>query len=116
MNDELRAIKAWRAAAQALGIEVIAPFEFIRSGRRHTCVALLPHFGGSSGIVLKATGPPLFETDEQFKLDATASGRAWSFINVDLYRRFDREAFVEALQDWGYTGPPDQRPSWLDEP
>jgi hypothetical protein len=33
----------------------------------------------------------------------------------DIYAAYDRQLFLETLADWGWCGPLDQRPSWLDE-
>jgi hypothetical protein len=33
-------------------------------------------------------------------------------INVVAYSNYDRTAFVDTLNDWGWFGPEEQRPGW----
>lgn len=111
--DEKDAIKAWQRAAHELGIEVIAPFSFVRDGRKHDCVAWVRKFGRERGLVLAATSSPGFEIDEDLRKDATLEGYQWSAINVRAYATYHRDKFIEALTDWGFRGPADERPPWL---
>ncbi len=37
-------------------------------------------------------------------------------METNAYRVFDRGAFVDALLDWGFTGPKERRPVWIDSP
>ncbi len=113
---EAGVVEAWTTAAKELGIDVVTPFRFSVEGRAHECLAWLAHFGGAHGIVLVGISPPDFATDPMLHADATREGYRWSAINTQVYGAFDRERFVEALLDWGFYGPAERRPSWLNVP
>jgi hypothetical protein len=108
------ATEAWTAAGRALGIEVVAPFRFACDGREHECIAWLADFGGGRGIVLVGTSPPDFAIDRVLKQDASHEGFQWSALDLRSYAEFQREKFMEALLDWGFVGPKERRPPWLD--
>ena len=112
-SDEDNVINAWQRAGQELGIEVVAPFSFVTEGRKYECLAWVGKFGRERGLVLVATSPPGFAIDQDLRRDATSEGYQWSAINVRVYATFDRDKFIEALTDWGFTGPVGERPSWL---
>ena len=112
-HDEGNVSAAWLEAGRTLGVQVKAPFEFRVGDRTHICLALLPHFSGPGGLVVMGTRPPDFRTDKAFAADAEACGYAWSFLNMDEYQKFDDNLFIDALREWGYTGPEERRPDWL---
>lgn len=101
-------------AGDRLGVIVEAPYELVCAGRRHPCVAFLPHFGTHKGILVLATSPPAFDTDPTIAADAATTGVGCSCINTELYRTYDDEQFRSTLREWGYYGPNSARPSWLD--
>jgi len=103
----------WLQIGKELGVEIIAPFTFEIHGRLHVCIAYLPHFGGSKGIVLDGTRPPRFEIDEELAKDAKSAGHGCSFLNTECYQTYDREAAIETLSEWGFYGPSEDRPAWL---
>lgn len=115
-SDEDSAIEAWLRAGQELGVEVVAPFTFVTEGRTHKCIAWVGKFGRERGLILAATNPPGFVIDLDLRNDAGREGYQWSAINVRVYAAFEREKFIEALADWGFKGPADERPPWLPPP
>lgn len=99
---------AFLAAGRDLGLDVVAPFELIVYGRVHRFLAFLPHFGGPRGMMV-AAGPPdgaLYEATQR-------AGHYVSFINADMYSTYEQRHFIDTLSDWGYYGPEENRPSWL---
>jgi hypothetical protein len=112
-SDEESVIKAWQSAGRELGLDVVAPFTFVADGRKHQCLAWVGRFGRERGLVLAATAPPDFAIDLELQRDAVQEGYQWSAINVRVYAAFERNKFIEALADWGFTGPSDERPPWL---
>ena len=113
-EQKRKVVAAWQAAGRELGIEVVAPYEFHGARQIHQCVAYLPHFGRPKGIVLQGYGPPDYEPHGTLSDDAKSAGLYCSIINVEVYKDFDREKFIEALADWGFYGDPEQRPAWLE--
>jgi|SRR5580658_8925955 hypothetical protein len=112
-EDVHNAINAWKMAARELGIEVVAPFAFSVDGRIHECLAWVAHFGRQKGIVVVGACPPDFVTDRTLMMDADYEGYQWSALDMRTYSVFNREDFIEALTDWGFTGPENRRPGWL---
>jgi len=95
----------WKKAGELLGINVQAPYVLNVCDRSYVCLAFLPQFGGSNGIILRGTEGPSFEVDEQFIADAKSQGFNWSYLNLDEYSVYDEEHIKEALDDWGkYQG------------
>lgn len=110
-----QAAKPWAEAARVFGIRVTAPFTLRAGDNAVECVAFLPHFGGPQGMVASLILPPDFECDPRVAECSEAAGLFYSFLNPECYALFDEETFKEALTDWGFFGPPEERPPWLDK-
>jgi hypothetical protein len=108
-------IAAWKLAGTELGIRVVAPFEFKVGAASYGCVAYLPDFGGPKGMLLQATIPPEFTTDQRLASHAREVGYFLSFINANTYSRFDVQEFKDALNDWGFYGPSSFHPEWMNK-
>jgi|SRR5450755_3203828 len=108
--DEQNAAHSWSRAGDVLGIRVVAPFVFQSEMSTFECIAWLPDSGGGRGILL------LYVRDYDVSRDATAfaakrEGHTVSVLNVAEYKTFNRSAFVDALLDWGFTGPMERKPT-----
>lgn len=69
----------------------------------------LPHFGNERGTAIIAPEDP----DGAFDAAAEA-GLYSSALSPYFYSRYWRETFIETLSDWGWWGPSEKRPSWLE--
>ena len=107
--------EAWKTAAKDLAITVVVPFTLEVDGRSHVCVAWVPDFGGSRGILVVPSRPPDFVTHRVLAADAEREGYGASFVNVEVYGRYDRDEFIDTLREWGFTGAEHRRPAWLDD-
>ena len=107
------AVATWQEAARELAVEVVAPYVFAVEGREHRCLAFVPHFSG--GIIVIGREPPNFRQDPQLNADAKRQGHRVSYVNLELYWKYDRELFTDTLMEWGFTGPEEKRPIWLKE-
>lgn len=102
--------KAWLDAAKDLNIRVIHPVTFItHEGVEVESVGvLLPDFGSSNGILLTCR----FDSDEvmdlAYKTDFYQSG-----LNPHSYEPYNRELYVDTLEDWGWFGKPNEAPEWF---
>ena len=105
-HDDLS--QAWREAAVDLGIEVTAPYLLLLTGQ-HQCIARLEHFGSPEGMVTIALDA---DDREAVRDEAASRGIYVSQVNPDLYRHYQREVFIEALDDWGWYGTEVERPAW----
>lgn len=87
--DEAETVQRnWREAASDLGIEVQALGD-----------VLVPNFGSNVGMLcaLRRTQ----EGWEELRRDAEALGAGWSALGHSFVR-YDREVFIDALNDWGW--------------
>ena len=111
-----RLADAWRAASEALGVEILAPYSFEWKGDVFDCLAFVPLFGGTKGTVVEALHEPGFDADPRLRAAAQEAGYFVSSVNTEAYSTYDKQLFVETLQDWGYFGPAEQAPPWLKMP
>jgi hypothetical protein len=96
-------VQAWQEAGRDLGIRIIAPYPVgLADGRTLTAEAFIPDFGSSSGaLAISANSSLCRERELPF----------WHSQLFDNYRRYDRDRFVETLNDWGWYGT-SAPPSW----
>ena len=106
-----RVQKAWLEAANDLDFEVIGPHTFRSAeGERFEASVYLPDFGGPKGTVL------FTHTDDDAAMDsADEIGFYQSALNPLYYDHYDRENFIETLQDWGWMNPKKKPPAWYKE-
>ena len=102
--------KAWREAASDLAIEVIAPYQITDSSGYVLAdsIALVKHFGSPEGTVIFERHKPL----DDVLPHAEAQGRFCSMLDSLSYGRYNRDLFLDTLNDWGWYGDPKQRPTW----
>ena len=109
---ETRICSAWRRASEELGLRFTAPVVGAALGLASPGISdpgylgLVHHFGASGGMLICALGshrPPLpAELKDHYQLSELG----------DVYATYQRELFVETLDDWGWHGPADRRPPW----
>jgi hypothetical protein len=114
MDEKIHSVSsAWKQAGKELGINVVAPFSLQdREGNSHLYPAFIPDFGSSKGALVLAADPPDFDVDPRLILCAEDQGYWHSIVNSELYSKFNRNAFIETLDDWQYFGNEQNRPSW----
>src|ERR1700730_8601522 len=97
-----RVYGAWRIAADALSITVNAPYLLnALDGTQVLFAAYLPDFGSPRGMVIGLLGRPTYMRDKALLSAAKSRGLYNSFINAEIFARYDEEVFKEALTDWG---------------
>jgi hypothetical protein len=112
-----RVSEAWRIGASALSIRVEAPYLLkTAEGKEVVCIAYLPDFGDTKGMIIGLVCRTAYKKDNGLKSAALALGLYYSFINPEMYDRYDEGLFKEALVDWGFFGDEDRRPDWLLNP
>src|ERR1043166_7686336 len=105
---------AWRTAAKCLSLRIEAPYVLKgEDGIDVFCVAYLPDFGSSNGMVIGFFSRPDHKLDTSLKLAAESRGLSYSFINYKVYEHYSENTFKEALADWGFFGDETLRPSWM---
>jgi len=96
-----------------LGVELICPFAIHGGDGIVVCTGYLPHFATNRGMCFNAqTQDPV--TDAVRTLARVANKAGLWCSTVCLADAFDLEEYKDALADWGYHGPPELRPAWLD--
>jgi hypothetical protein len=108
-----RLVKTWTKASDELGFRIVAPYLLVCDSGVFECVAYLPDFGTTNGMVIVQALPPEYlETPELWEA-ARAQGIGYSAVNVEVYESYDAEVFTEALRDWGFFGSGGERPEWI---
>ncbi|RLB64085.1 MAG: hypothetical protein DRI90_05485 [Deltaproteobacteria bacterium] len=79
----------------------------MHEGAIHLCTGWLPDFGGRLGAVIHGR----FDSDAACDA-ADAVGYYGSGLNPLYYEHYDRECFMETLNDWGWFGD-DDPPDWF---
>lgn len=105
-------IDRWLAARSDLGVDVVGPLD-IRISETLTVHAdiLVRSFGGSIGTI----GVESDELLRPFLKEIWEAGYGVSeFGRTGEKSSYNRDATVRCLQDWGWSGPIELAPSWLD--
>jgi hypothetical protein len=101
---------AWLAAAADLGLDVVAPYRVVDSENRAiNGSALVRQFGSSAGALVL----DLASTTQTETAAATRLGFFVAQVSAEAYASYDRDLFVDTLNDWGWFGPEQDRPTWF---
>jgi hypothetical protein len=106
-DTEARVVEAWNEAAADLGIRFVSPYVArSTSGLSHEYLGLVQKFGGRNGMLVRVMGEPSEDSP-----DPIGDGYYWSILSSS-YTRYDRQLFIDTLDDWKYFGPESERPEW----
>jgi hypothetical protein len=106
---DLQISQAWQEAQHDLGIEVELPFVFLASNSKSlTALVLIKKFGNSHGTIIISINDDF----KSFFQEAETAGYYCSALNPLSYSKYNREIFVETLNDWGWYGDEDRKPTW----
>ena len=98
-------VEAWIKAGNELGIRVIAPFELTsESGDGRWFEAFIPDFGGPNGTIVGNRTDELGDVREQHGYYASNL--------YSSYQKFDRQFFIDTLNDWRWFGELGKEPHW----
>lgn len=107
-TDEENIKKAWLVAAADLGIKVDAPFVLkTGDGREFHFMALIRDFGGPLGTLVC-----LPDSFEEYKDISEDHGFYCASLYPEGYSEYERDQFIETLNDWGWFGDESKKPSW----
>jgi hypothetical protein len=100
---------AWLIAAQELGIIVTAPYALETGMGQYAFIAHVHNFGGSKGTLLDE--PNNFE-----RLIEVTREQGYNFSCLwDCYETYERQLFIDTLNDWQWFGDVDKKPDWYTE-
>jgi hypothetical protein len=106
-DTEARVVEAWHQAAADLGIKFTSPFVLtLRDGRRFEYLGIVHQFGRRVGTVISVLKEPSavawFGDDDDYFTSVLGSG----------YGRYERQLFIDTLDDWQFFGSEAERPAW----
>jgi hypothetical protein len=107
-SEEVALSAAWEEAARDLGFRFTSGFvDTLSDGRRIRYAGLVDDFGAPKGALLAVyrRGHTLAEYPH-------SEGYFVSMLNPASYTRYDRQFFIDTLNDFGWFGPDEQRPAW----
>ena len=106
MNSET-IIDSWKTAANDLNIKIQSPFLITtRHNKKIKFDLLIEHFGCQKGIVIMSIS-------KIHGLKAIKEhGYSYSAINFGRYSIYNRQLFIDTLNDWGYFGDLSNTPEW----
>jgi hypothetical protein len=100
----------WRRVSADLQIEIISPFGLVLpNGQELTVTALVRNFGQNSGMLVAES----YEMIKAYQKDFVDLGYGYAVNIGGSPDEYNRSLMIEILQDWGWSGPRDQSPSWL---
>jgi hypothetical protein len=106
-DTETKVIAAWKKAAADLGIQFTSPFiATLADGSTHEHLGLVHRFGRRVGTLIRV----LHEPSE--KSPHPAGDDYYFSILAPDYGHYERQLFIDTLDDWQFFGPDAERPEW----
>ncbi|HEX2698013.1 MAG TPA: hypothetical protein VHM28_09910 [Anaerolineales bacterium] len=98
--------KAWLEAAVELGINVEPHFVLSVDGQNYIFIALIREFGGQKGTLICPIN------DWKIYSPIAKSYGYYCSALANSYTKYQRTLFIETLDDWGWFGTLENKPSW----
>lgn len=96
----------WLTVVKKLDVQVTTPYKMILDGTQVTFAGHFQHFGNFCGMV---TDPDW----SVIKPHADALSKAgFGYSCVSFEEGTDFKSLRKILADWGWTGPPENKPEW----
>jgi len=106
-NDDQKFIESWKVAANDLKIAIQAPFVINLNDKGELiCPIFIEHFGNRLGTVIFSMNDKL-----DYKL-LKEYGYYCSTLNPSSYSNYNRDLFIDTLNDWGFFGDESKKPDW----
>jgi hypothetical protein len=101
-------IKAWVKASKDLGVLIETPFLLKIDNEEIKYDLLIKNFGSASGTLI------LTIDDMIYFNKAEKQGFYCSALNPFHYEKYNKNIFIETLNDWGFFGKEEFKPAWYD--
>ncbi len=100
-------IEAWKNASIDLNIKIQTPFIITTSDKIEISYGLMvENFGKPKGtIIFSIYDMKNINIPEKYDYYCSA-------LNPEVYSTYDRDVFIEVLNDWGYYGEKSETPEW----
>ena len=106
-ETELNVVAVWRQAAEDLGIRFTSPVTVSApDGLQYDCIGLVHQFGRRIGTLISVLGEPSAQGRYAGDADYFTSQLGTS------YGQYDRQLFIDTLNDWQFFGSEAERPTW----
>ncbi len=102
--------KAWGRAGDDLNLTITFRFILRQENRPYHYIVHIENFGSPLGALICA-----LEQWREFGPVAQKHGYFCSGLNLSIYSKYNREKFIETLNDWGWFGKTEERPEWYSE-
>jgi len=100
-------LEAWKTAALELKLKIEIPFSIKLENEKEILVPLrIENFGSNQGTIVSTVDEML-----SFKL-LQQNGFYCSALDTLSYSVFDRDLFIDTLNDWGFYGDSSDQPDW----
>jgi hypothetical protein len=97
--------RVWQHASEDLNFRFVSPFVLRDGDSERECFGFLPDFGSTRGLVVL--------TDHASTLWQLAQAQGVGFSCLTSSDApYDRDSFIDMLNDWGWHGPSGQAPAW----
>lgn len=97
---------AWIEASKDLGVKIKTPFRLqLDRDNFIECILLVEDFGSNLGTMV------FVESDWLGNKQIESSGYGISTLS-DSYQKYERDSFIDMLNDWGYFGDESKKPEW----
>lgn len=107
-DTEAKVVAAWRQAAADLGIQFTSPIVLtLPDGSSHQYLGLVHQFGQRMGAVISVADQPSTRLP-----NPQGNDYFWSILFVPAYINYERQHFIDTLNDWQFFGSDADRPSW----
>jgi hypothetical protein len=100
-------LDSWRTAVKDLNIKIQSPFYITtKNEQRLKFDLLVEDFGCQKGLIIMSAS-------NMHGLKAiNENGYSYSALNLKTYSTYDRQLFIDTLNDWGYFGDSSKTPGW----
>ena len=100
-----RARKIWLEASVDLNFELVTPYSVEIDGNIKDLFAYLPQYGSPNGMIGALTTYPDYKIDESIVKFAKEHDFFYSFVEVTDFFEYNRNNFIELLNDWSFKHP-----------
>jgi hypothetical protein len=100
-------LDSWKTAAKDLNIKIQSPFYVLTKNEKKLKFDLfVENFGSQKGMIVMSIS-------NMHGLKAVKeNGFSFSALNFKRYSIYDRQLFIDTLNDWGYFGDLTKTPEW----
>ena len=101
-----------QVACTSLGLRIELGFTLaLPSSAPVIAVARIPELGAKNGMLVFSS----YKTIESFASEIVEAGYGYSVVPESLPQvEFDLESWQETFLDWGWSGDPRARPTWME--